>query len=104
MTQDEKIIQRFEELIAKAKDLEKTITIINKENGKSVLDETLFFEWTTSVMSLFESLYDKDSSKIKTFNDLCEDPHTRSQTGKALCFERCRGVFLSAYEDYKKGY
>lgn len=103
MKLDEVIIKYFEELNAKASELEQTVVVDREDGYREALDETKFFEWSTSVMSLFERIFEKDCSQIKFFHALFEKGSNCWST-QVDCFRRCYGVFISAYNDYKNGY
>ncbi|MCK7470041.1 MAG: hypothetical protein MZU95_03970 [Desulfomicrobium escambiense] len=101
MKLDETIIKCFEELIKKADNVESTKC--NKNTRHIYLDETQFFEWSSSVLSLFERIFEKDCSQIenfkKQFNLGCEFSIKQIDSLK-----RSKGILLSAYNDYKNGY
>lgn len=93
MTMDALVRQRFCELDKRA-----TNDIPGTYNGTRV-DEEACHGWATSVLSLFERVFGKDSVHYRLFSD-----RYAKFDGYGFQFEDCRGVFRAAKEDYEGGY
>ncbi|OGH96793.1 MAG: hypothetical protein A2104_09155 [Candidatus Melainabacteria bacterium GWF2_32_7] len=101
MKLDETIIKCFEELIVKANNVAGTER--QDSDGWRSLDEEQFFEWSTSVMSLFDRLFESNSPQVMNFKEQF-DRGSKAYYEQPDCLKRCKGILLSAYTDYKSGY
>lgn len=96
MTMDALVKQRFCELDKRAtNDIPRTYS---GDDGTAV-DEEVCHGWATSVLSLFQRVFGKDSVQYQLFSDRYAKFY-----GYSCQFEDCRGVFRAAKEDYEGGY
>jgi hypothetical protein len=92
------IKKRFEELARKAEALPETMH--RSATGEVYFEELqLFREWATSVESLIERVFGKDSAHYRNLA-----PASRQHHGRYPSLETCIGVFRAAKEDYEGGY
>lgn len=103
MHTDKLILQRFDELQAKAGEVKKTYCdpfgstgrIIHHVNGAS------FNEWATSVLNLLQRVFGDGSAHYKNF----EHFYREFRGGEySTTFEDCWGILRAAQEDYSGGY
>ena len=87
------IKKRFDELAEKARILEQT-----KPSERSV-DLEKYYEWATLVLSLLERVFGKDSPHYVKFEKSYDGFH-----GLDAQFQKSRGIFNAAKEDYEGGY
>ncbi len=94
MKLDETILKCFEELVSKAN----TPEYFFDED-----DNEKFYEWATSVISLFQRIFNSNDIQlvnfIEQYNEFKVSPFEHEQK-----FKNCRGILNSAYNDYKNGY
>lgn len=93
---DRGIADRFEQLLTKGKEVERTKR--SNEYGESV-DSTMFHEWATSALSLLKRVFGGDSdhyANLKTVYD--------NYSGYSWDFEKCLGIFRAAEDDFRGGY
>ena len=96
MTMDALVKQRFCELDNLASnDIPRTYW---GDDGAYV-DEEVCHRWATSVLSLFQRVFGRDSVHYQLFSDRYAEFH-----GWSSQFKDCRGVFRAAKEDYEGGY
>ena len=97
MKLDETIIKCFDELLAKADDIGK------EKEADGYLNETKYFEWMNSALSLLYRIFKEESLQIRNLNE----QYNLSSNNYMIqpdCLKRSKGIVLSAYNDYKNGY
>ena len=96
MKLDQIVLKRFQELMDKAQQVEATRS---KEDYLEFVDSEKFHEWGTSAMSLLQRVFGEESVHYTDFNH-----HLGKFDRSATEFEKCRGIFKAAKEDYEGGY
>ncbi len=91
MKLDKLIEQRFVELEKKAASIRLT--------PEQWVEYSKFHEWATNAQSLILNVFGENTPQYQNFLKLYN-----SHSGYPSDFEKCRGVFLAAKEDYESGY
>jgi len=93
---DQIIIKRFDELMKKAQEVEAT-----RRRGEvdDFVNSEKFEEWAMSAMNLLQRVFGEESVHYTNFNH-----HLSKFDSYATEFEKCRGIFRAAKEDYEGGY
>jgi hypothetical protein len=96
MKLDQIVLKRFQELVDKAQQVEATRI---RKDYLEFIDSEKFHEWGTSAMSLLRRVFGEESVHYTNFNhQLSKFDHYATE------FEKCRGIFKAAKEDYEGGY
>ena len=95
MTLDDKIKQRFQELEMSLSSLKWK----QSSHGGSYLANDSSSQWLTSVSSLFEQVFGRESTHYEQLHKCWNDFH-----GYDYEFDKALGVFRAAKEDYVGGY
>ena len=96
MELDKLVIQRFDELLRKADEVEST----RESAGPNAhINHEAFEEWSTSAMSLLNRVFGESSVHYQNFNR-----HYSAFQGWIRIFSKCRGAFKAAKDDYEGGY
>lgn len=97
------ILQRFEELQAKAARVRETYHEPFLSQGKSIyyVDAVAYNEWAVGVMSLLQRVFGKDSVHYTIFDEHYDNLKHYSFSSD---FESCCGILRAAQEDYTGGY
>jgi len=95
MTIDDKIKQRFEELESALNNLKWKYS---EHSGRYLANDSSS-QWLTSVSSLFEQVFGRESTHYEQLHKCWNDFH-----GHDYEFDKALGVFRAAKEDYLGGY
>jgi hypothetical protein len=100
---DTLILKRFEELEERAQAIDKGKQYYFTSNdGSNVYykyDSAGFHQWGTSVLSLLDAIFGRESIYYKNFQD-----HYTAFQGWGTPFDHAVAVFRAAREDYARGY
>ena len=97
MKLDRMVIKRFEELAAKAKEVDATVLI---NDTSAVVDSKKFQEWATEAMNLLQRVFGGDSVHYQNFDAIYSKIINIAYLES---FNTCKGILKAAQEDYEGG-
>ena len=92
-----KILKRFQELEEKMDEVENTEQYLGIA-GIAISSEA-FEEWANSVLNLLQQVFEVGSVHFQNFNGTY-----KKFRGRKDIFDKCKGIFKSAKQDYEGGY
>lgn len=96
MKSNQMIEKRFEELHTMMNNIE---TTKNRTSHGVTVDQVMYQEWGTNVLSLFQRIFKSDAIHIEAFKSNYD-----AFNGLAHEFDNCKGIFKAAKSDYEGGY
>lgn len=97
MKLDRMVIKRFEDLAAKAKEVEATVLI---NDTSAVVDSNKFQEWATEAMNLLQRVFGAESVHYHNFDAIYSKIINIAYLES---FNTCKGILKAAQEDYAGG-
>lgn len=97
MKLDRMVVKRFEDLAAKAKEVDATVLI---NDTSAVVDSNKFQEWATEAMNLLQRVFGEESVHYHNFDAIYSKIINIAYLES---FSTCKGILKAAQEDYEGG-
>lgn len=95
---DEKILNRFNELISEANDVVSTNQKAGSIGGRDFVDLESAYKWITSCLNLLKRVFEVDSVHLQKFEEVSSEIFYLDNVKSAI------GILRAAKSDYENGY